>query len=150
MVLFGRSELDALVIFEPLVTRLVSEGHREIMRLDDVWRKETGQPLVAIGIGAHEDWIKANSATARKVFRTVVEAIATVQKNPKAVIEEHREFLGAKTDQQLARLVERMPPLYPATWDRQLTQNMALLLKRNVELGLLKEMPKDEIFVILE
>ncbi len=150
MALFGRGELDALVIFEPLVTRLVSEGHGEIMRLDEVWRKETGQPMVALAIGAHEDWLKSHPEAARRVFRTVMEAMATVQRNPKAVIEEHREFLGAKTDQQLARLIDRMPQLYPARWDRQLIENMTTLLKKNVDLGFLKGMPKDEIFVILE
>lgn len=150
MALFGRGELDALVIFEPLVTRLVGDGHPEIMRLDEVWRKETAQPMVALAIGAHEDWIKAHTEAARKVFRTVMEAMATVQRNPKAVIEEHREFLGAKTDPQLVRLIERMPHLYPARWDRPLVENMMLLIKKNAELGLLKGVPKEEIFVILE
>lgn len=150
MALFGRGELDALVIYEPLVTRLVSEGHKEMMRLDAAWRKETGQPMVALAIGAHEDWIKAHPEAVRKLFQTVTEAIATIQKSPKAVVEEHRDFLGAKTDQELTRLAERIPGLYPTQWDRALIKSMDLLLKKNVELGLLKEMPKEEIFVILK
>jgi NitT/TauT family transport system substrate-binding protein len=150
MGLFGRGELDALVIYEPLVTRLVSEGHKEMMRLDAAWRKETGQPMVALAIGAHEDWIKAHPEATRKLFQTVTEAIATIQKSPKAVVEEHRDFLGAKTDQELTRLAERIPGLYPTQWDRALIKSMDLLLRKNVDLGLLKEMPKEEIFVILK
>ncbi len=150
MGLFGRRELDALVIYEPLVTRLVSDGHQEMMRLDDAWRKETGEPMVALAIGAHEDWIKAHPDAARRVFQTVTEAIAAIQKSPKAVVEENREFLGVTTDQQLARLAERMPRLYPTRWDGALVKNMELLLKKNVDLGLLKGMPKDEIFVVLK
>jgi NitT/TauT family transport system substrate-binding protein len=150
MGLFSRGELDALVIFEPLVTSLLKDGYREMMRLDDVWRKATGEPMVALAIGAHEDWIKTHPETARKVFQTVTDAIATIQKNPKAIVEEHRASLIIKTDQQLARLTERMPQLYPTRWDRALIENMELLLKKNVELGLLERMPKDEIFVILK
>ncbi len=150
MGLFGRGELDALVIFEPLVTSLVADGYREMLRLDDLWRKETGQPMVALAIGAHEDWIKGHPETARKVFRTVTAAIAAIQKDPKAIVEEHRASLLIKTDQQVARLTERMPQLYPTRWDRALVENMELLLRKNVELGLLEGMPKDEIFVILK
>lgn len=150
MGLFSRGELDALVIFEPLVTRLVADGHREVFRLDDLWRKETGQPMVALGIGAHDDWLRAHSDAARRIARTVIEAMATVQKRPRAVVEAHRDFLGAKTEEQIARLAERLPQLYPARWDRPLLDSMTLLLRKNVELGLLAEMPKDDIFVTLE
>jgi ABC-type nitrate/sulfonate/bicarbonate transport system substrate-binding protein len=150
MGLFGRGELDALVIFEPLVTSLVGDGHREMVRLDDLWRKETGQPMVALAIGAHEDWLKAHPEAVRGVFRTVTEAIATIQKNPNRVVDEHRSSLMVKTDEQAARLAARMPQLYPTKWDRALIDNMELLLRKNVELGLLERMPRDEIFVVVQ
>ncbi len=150
MGLFARGELDALVIFEPLVTRLVADGHYEAMRLDEAWRRETGQPMVALAIGAHEDWIMAHPDAARKLSRTVMDAIANVRRDPKAVVEEHRGFLGAKTDVQLARLTTRIPQFYPTSWDRQLIDNMTLLLKKTAEFGLFKGLPKDELFVVLE
>jgi ABC-type nitrate/sulfonate/bicarbonate transport system substrate-binding protein len=148
--LFGRGQLDALVIFEPLVTSLVGDGHREMVRLDDLWRRETGQPMVALAMGAHEEWLKAHPEAARGVFRAVTAAIALIQKDPKTVVEQHRSSLLAKSDEQLARLVERIPKLYPTRWDRALVENMELVLRKNVELGLLERMPTDEIFVILE
>lgn len=150
MGLLGRGELDALVIFEPLVTRLVSEGHREIARLDDLWRKETGQPMIALAIGSHEDWLRAHPETARRIFRTIMDGIAAVQKRPRAVVEEHRDFLGAKSAEQITRLAERMPQLYPPMWNRAVFHSMMLVLGKNVELGLLKELPKDELFVSVE
>jgi NitT/TauT family transport system substrate-binding protein len=149
MALFGRGELDALVIFEPLVTRLVSEGYVEMVRLDRFWREQTGQFMVALAIGAHEDWLNSHPAAARKLFRTLIDAMAAIQANPKAIVQEHRQSLMIETDEQLKRLTERMPRLYTARWDRALIDNMDSLLKKNVELGLLKAMPKDEIFVIL-
>jgi NitT/TauT family transport system substrate-binding protein len=149
MALFGRGELDALVIFEPLVTRLVSEGYVEMVRLDRFWREQTGQFMVALAIGAHEDWLNSHPAAARKLFRTLIDAMAAIQANPKAIVQEHRQSLMIETDEQRKRLTERMPRLYTARWDRALIDNMDSLLKKNVELGLLKAMPKDEIFVIL-
>jgi len=149
MALFGRGELDALAIFEPLVTRLVSEGNVEMMRLDRFWREQTGQFMVALAIGAHEDWLNSHPTAARKLFRTLLDAMAAVQANPKAIVEEHRQSLMVETDEQLKRLTERMPRFYTTRWDRALIDNMDFLLKKNVELGLLKAMPKDEIFVIL-
>src|SRR5713101_9675459 len=71
MALFSRGELDALVIFEPLVSRLTSQGYREMMRLDAFWREQTGEPMVALAIGAHQDWIASHADAARKLFRTV-------------------------------------------------------------------------------
>jgi len=147
--LFTRGELDALVIIEPLVTRLVSQGYREMMRLDDFWKEQTGQSMVALGIGAHEDWIKSHPAASRKLFKTIMDAIALVHSDPKSVAQEHRKSLMIETDQQLARLAERLPQLYPTRWDSSIIANMDSLLKKNVELGLLQAMPKDEIFVIL-
>ena len=149
MALFGRGELDALAIFEPLVTRLVSEGNVEMMRLDRFWREQTGQFMVALAVGAHEDWLNSHREAARKLFRTLLDAMAAVQANPKTVVQDHRKSLMVETDEQLKRLTERMPRLYTTRWDRALIDNMDSLLKKNVELGLLKAMPKDEIFVIL-
>jgi len=149
MALFSRGELDALVIFEPLVTRLVSDGHTEMMRLDRFWREQTGQFMLALAIGAHEDWLKSHDGAARKLFRTVIDAMTVIQESPKTILQEHRQSLLIENDEQLKRLTERMPRLYTARWDRAVIDNMSSLLKKNVELGLLKAMPKDEIFVIL-
>lgn len=150
MGLFLRGELDALVIYEPLVTRLVGEGHQEMMRLDDAWRQETGQPMVALAIAAYDDWLAAHPDAARRVFRTMTDAIAVIGKMPRQVIEQQREFLQVKTEAQTARLAERLPHLYPTRWDRPLIENMELLLKKNVELSLLEKLPEDDIFVILK
>jgi len=150
MALFGRGELDALVIYEPLVTRLVSEGYREMMRLDGFWREQTGEPMVALAIGAHQDWIASHPAAARKVFQTIVDAMAFIRANPKGIAQGHRQSLMIEDDKQLARLTERIPQLYSVKWDGTLIASMSSLLKKNVELGLLEAMPKDEIFVILK
>jgi len=150
MGLFSRGELDALVIYEPLVTRLVGEGHREMIRLNAIWREQTGEPMVALAIGAHEDWVASHPSIARKLFQTISDAAALIQANPKSIAEEHRQSLMIQTDQQLGRLAERIGQLYPARWDPALIANMNSLLKKNVELGLLSAMPKDEIFVILK
>jgi ABC-type nitrate/sulfonate/bicarbonate transport system substrate-binding protein len=149
MALFTRGELDALAIFEPLVTRLVSEGYGEMMRLDRFWREHTGQMMVALAVGAHEDWLGSHPGAARKLFRTLMDAMAAIQASPKSIVQEHRQSLMIENDEQLQRLTERMPRLYTAKWDREVIDNMSSLLKKNVELGLLKAMPKDEIFVIL-
>ncbi len=147
--LFTRGELDALIIYEPLVTSLVGQGYREMMRLDGFWKEQTGQSMVALGIGAHDDWIKSHPGASRKLFKTVMDAIALIQSDPKSVAQEHRKSLMIERDEQLARLAERLPQLYPARWDPSVIANMKSLLKKNVELGLLQAMPKDEIFVIL-
>lgn len=150
MGLFTRGELDALVIYEPLVSRLVSQGYREMLRLDPFWKEQTGQSMIALGIGAHEDWIKSHEATARKLLKTLMDAVALIQANPKGVAEEHRKSLMIEADQQLARLAERLPQLYPSGWNASVVANMNSLLRKNVELGLLQAMPKNEIFVILK
>ena len=75
--------------------------------------------------------------------------VQAVQADPKAIVREHRQSLMIETEEQLQRLTQRMPQLYTARWDRALIDNMNSLLKKNVELGLLKAMPKDDIFVIL-
>jgi NitT/TauT family transport system substrate-binding protein len=150
MALFSRGELDALVVYEPLVTRLVSQGYREMMRLDPFWREQTGESMVALAIGAHEDWIKSHPGPCRKLFKTVMDAMNLIHANPKSIAQEHRQSLMIESDQQLARLAERLGQLYAARWDAAVITNMSSLLKKNVELGLLKAMPKDEIFVILK
>lgn len=150
MALFSRGELDAVVLYEPLVTRLVGEGHRELLRIDQAWKEKTGHPMLALGIGAYAEWIGSHGDTARKLFRTIVEGMRRIEADPKSVVREHRRTLMVEGDQQLERLAERMPRLYSVRWDRAEIENMNALLRKNVELGLLKAMPKDEIFVILQ
>src|SRR5260370_39195159 len=124
MGLFSRGEVDVLVIYEPLVTRLVSEGHREMMRLNLFWQEQTGESMVALAIGAHEDWIASHPGAARKLFRTVMDAMSLIQANPKSIAQEHVQSLMIQTDQQLHRLNKRLGQPFAHPWEYTPIPNM--------------------------
>ncbi|MBI3079624.1 MAG: ABC transporter substrate-binding protein [Deltaproteobacteria bacterium] len=147
MGLLEKREVEAAVLSEPFVTRmLVTRRFREAARLNDLWREATGQPMLMIGLAAHQEWLAANPKAAAGLVRMFRETIARVHRTPE-VIDEFRRFLNIRSEPEAQLFKERLPVVFPAVWDDATVANARLLVQRAVELGQLERMPADEIFV---
>lgn len=148
-----RGEVDAILQFDPLVSRLLAEGTaRELVRPNDLWKQLTGGDMFMIGHAVHEDWLKANPDRARRLARTMLEGARYVAAHPEAV-EEAKKFLGPKSETELRLLKERMPRVYATRWDRAAIENAKLVMRKSMEFGLVERAPDqllDEMFVPME
>ncbi|MBI2371679.1 MAG: ABC transporter substrate-binding protein [Deltaproteobacteria bacterium] len=150
MTFLQRGDVDAANLFDPLTTKLILDGHREVVRLSDLWMQLTGKPMVLTYLAAHQEWLDANRDVARRFVKTMLDATAVMRSDPN-VFEEKlvRDQIKPRTAQELDMVKERMPKIYPTTWDQSLVDNGKLLLQKTVEVGLLERLPEEEMFVIL-
>lgn len=150
MAILQRGEVEGILLHEPLVTKMIAEGFfREIARLNDMWLELRGQPLLSTALATHSDWLKENRENARKVFQSVMDSLRYIKARPE-VFEEQRSYFGNPDDAQVRLLRERLPNLYPDRWDEKIVAEGKYQLELAVKLGMLKEMPKGDIFVILK
>lgn len=146
-----RGDVDAIGQFEPNTSKLlVNNEAREIATFNDLWRSETGQPLLIIGIAAHKDWIDRHLDAARDLGRAFAEGVRMLKENPTRIMAEQEKFLGIKSEKELREVTARMPQIYVDGWTPKLLENTKLLLRKNVAFKLLQALPKGEFLRVLK
>ncbi|HZU07378.1 MAG TPA: ABC transporter substrate-binding protein [Chloroflexota bacterium] len=142
-----RGDVEAGVPFEPNTSALLATGrYREVMNPNDTWQQLTGSPLFMVGLAARQSWIDQNRDTARALKATILDATRYIREHPE-VFEEEREALGIQNETHLALVKARMSRIYLPEQDAALVRTIDQLLTRAVELGVLPEKPRKEIFV---
>ncbi|HLC26222.1 MAG TPA: ABC transporter substrate-binding protein [bacterium] len=146
-----RKDMDAIGQFDAFTSKLLAANQaREIATFNDLWRSETGQPLLIIGIAAHKEWIDKNQDLARRLGRAFADGVRMLKTNPAKVIEEQKEFLGVKTPEEVRLVTSRMPGIFVEGWTPKLLENTKFLIQKNVEMKILDQMPREEFLRNLE
>lgn len=149
--LFERQDLDAMIQAEPFSSRLIAEGKvRELLKFNDLWQQLTGQPMLMVGLAAHEEWIQANLARARRVARTLAAGIAYIREKPEQALQEARKSQGIRSGAELALLKQRYPAVFPERWDDAVIRSAQLLIDKAVENRLLDRPPAEPVFIRLD
>lgn len=145
-----KKDVDAIMHFDPTVSKLIlAKQVRELALVKDMWKKLTGGNLLLVGLAAYEDWIKTHPGTARRLVKTVADGIKYIKTKPK-IFDEVREALGIESEEVANLLKKRQPQYYPDKWDMDIIKNVKFMLQKNVELGFLDKLPKEDILIILK
>ena len=120
--LLGKGELDAIVSFEPLISRAtVAVGSRTLFGpFAHLWREETGQPLLLTAMAAFEDYVQKNRDLCRRVRDAWVETARWITANPDIVERDAFKKLTGVTDPEAMALLKRAireVPMYNDSWD---------------------------------
>ncbi|MBI3090728.1 MAG: ABC transporter substrate-binding protein [Candidatus Tectomicrobia bacterium] len=146
--LLKKKEVDMGMTFEPITSRLLTEGQlKEIGTISGLWREKTGQPMLMIGASAHNEWLESHQDEARRFTQALLDTLAYIHANPAAVMRANQEKLGSKTDAVLNLLGERMPKILAKEWNDAVIQNLQLQVTKAVEFGLLPRDPGGTMFV---
>lgn len=149
--LFHQKEVQAAAIFEPLTTGLLAAKKGvEILRVKDLWREQTGEPMMLTGLAAYQDWLDANPSKARKLAATYLDAHRYIVAHAAAVIEANRDYLKVTNEAHAKLLAERLPEVLPVRWDDKLIANAELITRKAAEFGLIKEVPPGKLFLKFE
>jgi len=141
-----RRQVDALVIHEPMASKLVAEDKfRVIMGLNDEWRKARNQNWLFVGAAAHREWLTQNRAIARRCADALLEASRAINLNPD-LVEAEAEFLGLKTRTEIDLARQRIPPFLPTEWNDAMAAGAMEAVREAVRLGQIAKVP-DEAFV---
>ncbi|MBI3078404.1 MAG: ABC transporter substrate-binding protein [Deltaproteobacteria bacterium] len=148
---FDRRDVDALLHFEPFVSRLLVEGKaREVVKVNDLWKQLTGQPMLMIGLAAHQEWIQANPARARRLAAALAAGIAYIRERPEQALQEGRKGQGIRSDAELALLKQRYPVVFPERWDAGIIRSAQVVVDKAVEYGFLERAPTEPVFIKLD
>lgn len=120
--LLGKGELDAIVSFEPLISRAaVTVGSRTVFGpFTHVWREATGKPLPLTVMTAFEDYVTRNRDACRRVRDAWIDTARWIGANPGIVERESfMKLTGVKEPEAIALLKKAIVevPMYIDSWD---------------------------------
>lgn len=117
MTFLQRKQVDAIVIHEPLVSKLLATGKfRILLGMNDEWKQRMKTDWLFLSVTAHRKWIDRNPSTARRLVDTIVESCRRIKADPELIAKE-ADFLGLKTKAEIDLAVQRMPRIFPTVWD---------------------------------
>jgi ABC-type nitrate/sulfonate/bicarbonate transport system substrate-binding protein len=150
--LLERGELDAIVIYEPFVSRMLATGSYRVVLgpFYQEWQKETGFQMEMSGFAAKDEWINQNLALVKKIIKVWKETSDYIKKHPKEVLEKYPDYTNLKTLQEIELGINNIPPIYVDEWGT-LDQSIQLMLAMLVQDGvLITQIPEGTIWRIEE
>jgi NitT/TauT family transport system substrate-binding protein len=143
-----RKQVDALLIHEPLATKLLAEGKfRIVIGLNDEWRKSAKADWLFVCAGAHREWVNQHRATARRLADMLLEAMRQLSRNPD-LVEAEAAFLGLKTPAEVALAKERMLRIFPTEWNESMVAGAMEAVREASRLGQIKQTAQEFMTVL--
>jgi NitT/TauT family transport system substrate-binding protein len=141
LALFERGDVDAVITIEPISTRLIAGGAREIARVRDQWQKGTNdsRPLLLGGQGTRREWFEKNRPLAAKLARLYQSANEQIHARPQLLADLHVPLGLRDADRAtLDLLVKRMPEIYATEWSPAVSSVADKVIEVAVRNGILK------------
>lgn len=138
--LLQKGEIDAAVLLEPFVTKLLIPGKVRILAgIDNLYREKTGDHLMQLSIGVLGDFARRHPEGLRRFIKVYEETARQVRTDPALGKEMARQFLGARfaeklTDSQIRGFVERTAT-YQQQWDAGYVKRLKELAKKGIALA---------------
>ena len=118
--MLDRGDLDAILILDPFITRLMETGkYRSIGTIGKLWHETTGQSPMLVAVTAYEPWAKSNPDVARRFVAAFKEAMIYLKDHPESWGPQAKK-MGIKTDKGVRMLYERTAPAFITTFDQKL------------------------------
>lgn len=146
--LLENDELDAVLTFEPLLTKaLVKYDFDIIFSPRKTWREQENLPLTTVDLAWTKQWYDANSKSAEKLASAFVETQQYLNENIDATVENNKSSLGLDTQEQVDLAKERLIDIYPTEWTKAAFKESELTMVRKAnDLGLIDAEPTEDIF----
>jgi len=144
LALFERGDVDAVITIEPIASRLIAGGAREIARVRDQWREGThdDRPLFLGGQGATRDWFEKNRPVAQKLAKLYQSANEQIRARPQILAEQPKLLGVAPGDNAtMELLVKRLPEIYAVEWSPAVANEANKVIDLAVKNGILKGKP---------
>jgi len=141
--LLNTGDVDATLVPTSATVNLLASGKfRSIEKLDENWHSIANAQMPFIDFAAHKDWLEANKKVAYRFRKMFLESAEYIRDNPD-VINEYKDMLGIKNDEGLRLMKERLPLLYPTSWN---DSAHTILLQKAADLKFIKSVPGEYYF----
>jgi NitT/TauT family transport system substrate-binding protein len=124
-----RGEIDALVLLDPLATRLMASGEvRSVSNLVADYEVKTGKKMMWLGWMVHDKLVKRSPQAIPKVLRAYLAALDYLEKNPAAW---HKYAAPAGVEGKgLELLIERTKRDLKAEWNQRWIDDLSAFAGR--------------------
>jgi ABC-type nitrate/sulfonate/bicarbonate transport system substrate-binding protein len=144
LALFDRGDVEAVITIEPISTRLIAGGAREIARVRDQWRAGTNDatPLFLGGQGTRRDWLDQNRPIASRLAKLYLAANQQIRARP-ALLADMHQLMGIPASDRAAieLMVKRLPEIYGVEWSPTVAASANRVIDIAVKSGILKDRP---------
>jgi ABC-type nitrate/sulfonate/bicarbonate transport system substrate-binding protein len=152
LALFERGDVDAVITIEPISTRLIAGGAREIAKVRDQWRQGTNDahPLFLGGQGTRRDWFDQNRSVASKLAKLYLSANEQIRAHPQILADLHQQMGIPSSDRAaIELLVKRLPEVYEVEWSPAVESDANKIIDVAVRTGILRGKPSRPIIEIV-
>ncbi len=116
LALFERGDVEAVITIEPIASRLIANGAREIAKVRDMWGR--GSKLFLGGLAAKRQWIQNNQSTAALLAKAFATVNRQIKAKPQLASELHASMGIPDSDTKAIQLLaKRLPEIYATEWD---------------------------------
>lgn len=150
--LLERGEVEAIVIFEPFVSRLLATNNYRVLvgPFYQEWEKVTGYKMEMTGLSAGEDWLYSNHESAVKMIQIWNETVQHIRNNTSEVLEKYQNYTNLVSKEEIEFGEQRIPQIYISEWNN-LEKSINLMLEMLVDDNvIIEKVPKDIIYKLGE
>ena len=148
--LFERGDVELLIVPDPPATSLLASGeYRLIWDVDVEMRKLLDFEPKQNCIASRKGWIDENPERARGVAQMWIDVLNYVYEHPES-IEGHAADIGLTSPEEIETAKEVFGGYYgPSAWNDDVVANFQANVEWLLEVGILEELPDEELFVNL-
>ncbi|WP_045826416.1 ABC transporter substrate-binding protein [Teredinibacter turnerae] len=116
--LLSRGEVDAIIVFEPITTKLLTTGNYEelIGPFWKEWKNRTGAPMELSGYVAHENWLEENKYEATKLLTMWINTVDTFKANANKQLKLYSRLTGIESDEGIKLASTRLTDILVKDW----------------------------------
>lgn len=146
--LLEKGELDAVLSFEPLVSKALLKYDFEIVFSPrEAWREAESLPLTTVDLAWTKQWYEANPDAATGLAEAFIETQQYLTENIDTVVENYSDSFGLENQAQKDLAKERLVDIYPTEWDIEAFQESEMkMVEKARDLGLIEAEPTENIF----
>lgn len=145
-----KGDVDATMVFEPNTAKFLAAEKVRVLKDQQAWWSELASGTLLTGLVAgHKEWVDKNPDVVKGLQQAYTRAIEFVAARPSDMSAIYKDFFKVDDERALARLNQRMAEFYRLQWDNKTIEDTRNVIKLAVELKILPEMPKDDLFMPL-
>lgn len=146
--LLDRGEVDAILSFEPILTKgLVEYDFDVVFSPRDAWRENEDLPLTTVDLAVTAPYYEDNPDTTSDLAATLLDAQRHLSENIDTIIEENKKTFGFESQAAVDLGKERMDQIYPTEWNQDgFVESELRMVEKANELGMIDTPPTEDIF----
>lgn len=151
--LLDRGDVDCINLYEPLALKILATGEYRAVTdsFSDIWKEETGHPLLMTALAAHDDWLGTHLDEVKKIIAAFKEGKRYLWNHPEETAERWAKWIGIEDPKTIAQLGDFFKKMTDVDWTIELILAQEEFMKTAAEMKvIIEELPRKPVFRVVE